>query len=89
MRRFNETCDDEHRVVGDGCSGDCSVECGYSCDPSTMTTMYAKQPVEMAFAREAKLVMMKMGTPMMVAVNPVQLRSGRSYWMASIPVQSL
>jgi len=54
-----------------------------------MTTIYAKQPVEMAFAREAKLVMMKIGTTMMAAVNPVQLRPDGSQEMASIPVQSL
>jgi len=56
---------------------------------STMTTIHAKQPVEMAFAREAKLVMIKMGTTMMAAVNPVQLRSDGSQRMASIPVQRL
>ena len=32
MRRFNETCDDENLVSGDGCSVECFVECGYSCD---------------------------------------------------------
>ena len=32
MQRFNETCDDGNRVPGDGCSGECSVECGYSCE---------------------------------------------------------
>ena len=31
-RRYAEGCDDGGTVDGDGCSSDCSVECGFTCE---------------------------------------------------------
>lgn len=50
-RNVNETCDDNNRVEGDGCSAFCQIENGYACQPNSNGISVCQQIFRLASSK--------------------------------------